>query len=385
MNKTIKIDRAKFIERLEAINEILVDAFKNDRMHYIVDEGWNNKVEDTAAFKSGIVVAAGLDNDCPLCGGLVDMRDCDPWGPDTAYVCGKCGKQMPEELYAQYPYVVSPDGVAEFVRKSLECKYVHPCGGGNYRLGKLYGRKVYFCVSPVEGLFNEHNENVILIVCDYSSIPKGWQNDTCKAIQFTELFYMKDGTIRLGDAVEELKPKEKEPRFGKRRRVADRRDEWLEVMAKILDSPYNPRDFRKDKTTHQRRLTSTAAARVFSEVHPEIEVGEKSFSRDIDAFCKFDPQSDVYDKREPVIAALLKAAANPKYTDAQRKRASLHAMDQLLKARELANENGGIPVNLPDTKFAVGADGRSERVNVSQPDAIYDNVDRLFRDRRIAV
>ena len=280
----------------------------------------------------------------------------------------------PEELYAQYPYVVSPDGVAEFVRKSLECKYVHPCGGGNYRLGKLYGRKVYFCVSPVEGLFNEHNENVILIVCDYSSIPKGWQNDTCKAMQFTELFYMKDGTIRLGDAVEELKPKEKEPRFGKRRRVADRRNEWLEVLANILDNPYNPRDFRKDKKTHERRLTSTAAARFFSEVHPEIEVGEKTFSRDIDAFCTFDAKSDVYDKREPVIAALLKAAANPKYTDAQRKKASLFAMDQLLKARKLAEENDGFPVNLPEVKFAVGADGRSEAVIVTPGDSVYERI-----------
>ena len=55
-------------------------------------------------------------------------------------------------------------------------------------------------------------------------------------IQFTELFYMKNGSIRLADAAEDLKPKEKEPRFGRRRRVGERRDEWLEVLAYILSA-----------------------------------------------------------------------------------------------------------------------------------------------------
>ena len=307
-------------------------------------------------------------------------------GGDTAYGCGKCGSQLPDELYEKITYAVSPEGVAEFVRKSLGCKYVHPCGDGNFCLGKLYGRRVYFCVSPVEGLFNEHNENVILIVCDYSSIPRGWQNDTCKAVQFTELFYMKDGIFRLGDAAEELKPKEKEPRFGKRQRVADRRDEWLEVLAHILDNPYDPRDFRKDRKTLKMMLTSAAAARWFAKVHKEIKVNPKAFRRDILAFLTYDKNTDVYDKREPVIALLLKIAADPKkYKDAHRKQASLYAMNELLKARKLAEENGGIPVNLGDAKFAVGADGRSEKVIATPPDAIYDSVNKLFRPPRVAV
>ena len=383
MNKTIKIDRAKFIKGLEAIREILVDACKNNRMHYIVADS-KSEVEDTAAFKNGMVKEVDLDSECPLCGGMVDLRDCG-WG-DTAYGCGKCGSQLPDELYEKITYAVSPEGVAEFVRKSLGCKYVHPCGDGNFCLGKLYGRRVYFCVSPVEGLFNEHNENVILIVCDYSSIPRGWQNDTCKAVQFTELFYMKDGIFRLGDAAEELKPKEKEPRFGKRQRVADRRDEWLEVLAHILDNPYDPRDFRKDRKTLKMMLTSAAAARWFAKVHKEIKVNPKAFRRDILAFLTYDKNTDVYDKREPVIALLLKIAADPKkYKDAHRKQASLYAMNELLKARKLAEENGGIPVNLGDAKFAVGADGRSEKVIATPPDAIYDSVNKLFRPPRVAV
>jgi predicted RNA-binding Zn-ribbon protein involved in translation (DUF1610 family) len=373
MNKTIKIDRAKFIERLEAIKEILVDACKNDRMHYIAADS-RSEVEDTAAFRNGMIEEIDLDNECPLCGGEVYMQDSDQCGgPYEVYVCKKCGL-IPNELYEKRTYAVSPDGVAKFVKESLGCKYVHPCGDGNFCLGKLYGRRVYFCVSPVEGLFNQHNENAILVVCDYSSIPKGWQNDTCKAVQFTELFYMKDGTIRLGDAVEDLKPKDKEPRFGKYQRVADRRDEWLQVLAHILAMPYDPSDFRKNKKTLRMMLTSTCAARVFAKLFPNIKVTPKQFTRDMMAFCSYDRKTDVYDKREPVIAALLKAAANPKYTDAQRRTASKFAMDQLLKARNMAENNGGIPVNLPDVKFAVGADGRSEAVIVTPGDSVYERI-----------
>ena len=380
---TIKIDRAKLIERLEAINEVIVDACKNDRMHYIVADN-KSEVEDTAAFKNGMIEEINLDNECPLCGGEVYMEDSDQFmGPYEIYVCKKCG-QIPNELYEKRTYVVSTDGVAEFVKRSLGCKYCQACGNGNYRLGKLYGRRVYFCVSPVEGLFNTHNEDVILVVCDYSSVPKGWQNDTCKAVQFTELFYMKSGSIRLADAAEDLKPKEKEPRFGRRRRVGERRDEWLEVLAYILDNPYNPHDFRKDRETRELTLTSSAAARAFAKVHPEIKLNPKAFSRDIKAFRAYDKKTDVYDRQEPVIVELLKFAANPKHKDVHRKRASLFAMDQLLKARKLAEENDGIPVNLPAVKMGVAADGRSEPVIATQPDAIYNSVERLFPGERAA-
>ena len=242
---TIKIDRAKFIEQLAAIKEILVDAYKNDRMHYIVADA-KSEVEDSVLFKNGMIEWSNHENECPFCGDPVYIQDSDQLGgPYEIFVCSKCHRQIPNELYEKITYVVSPDGVAEFVKRSLGCKYVHPCGDGNYRLGKLYGRAVYFCASPVEGLYNTHNENVILVVCDMASVPKGWQNDTCKVIPFTELFYMKDGAIRLADAAEELKPKEREPRFGRRRRVADRRDEWLEVLAHIFDNAYNPKAMRR--------------------------------------------------------------------------------------------------------------------------------------------
>ena len=163
---TIKIDRAKFIEQLAAIKEILVDAYKNDRMHYIVADA-KSEVEDSVLFKNGMIEWSNHENECPFCGDPVYIQDSDQLGgPYEIFVCSKCHRQIPNELYEKITYVVSPDGVAEFVKRSLGCKYVHPCGDGNYRLGKLYGRAVYFCASPVEGLYNTHNENVILVVCD---------------------------------------------------------------------------------------------------------------------------------------------------------------------------------------------------------------------------
>lgn len=369
----IKVDKAKFLEGLAAVRNVLVDACKNDRMHYIVDDG-KVKVEDTAVFKSGMVKEVALGDECPECGGDVDIRCYGPEDEDEVYVCNRCGKQLPPEIFERKTYAVSADAVAEFAKKSLGCRYVQSCGEGNYRLGKLYGKHAYFCISPDAGHFNSHNENVILVVCDTSSVPKGWPNDTCKVVPLTELFYIKNGEIRVADIIDELKPKVSEPRFGKFKRVADRRDEWLQVLAHLLAKPYDPRDFRKNKKTLKMMLTSTAAARCFAKLYPGIKVTPKQFTRDMMAFCAYDRKSDVYDKREPVIATLLKAASDPKYTDAQRMAASKFAMDQLLKAKKMAEDNGGYLVNLPDVRFAVGADGRSEAISAVPEDSVYGRI-----------
>lgn len=368
------INRAKFIEELSGINKILVDACKNEKTHYIVDDG-NGSIENTAAFKNGMLEAANLGLNCPVCGEIVGGI-MNPSDEETIFYCDKCKKVIPSELYESKPYVITPKGVAEFVKKSLGCGYCQSCGDGNYRLGKLYGKHVYFCISPDEGLFNSHNENITLVVCDTTAVPKGWANDNCKVVPFTELFYAKNGEIRVADILDELKPKEVVPRFSKHERVADRRDEWLEVLAHILDKPFNPKDIRKDKTTSKNRLSPAAAARWFSKVHPKLDVGPKMCSRDMKAFCVFDKKTDRYDKREPVIKTLLELVANPRLTDAERKRASVFTMDQLLKARGLAKDNEGVQQKLPDVKWSVGADGRSERVLATSNESIYDNVDR---------
>ena len=94
----------------------------------------------------------------------------------------------------------------------------------------------------------------------------------------------------------------------------------------------------------------------------------------MDEFRQYDKHKDTYDKREPVIVHLLDAAANPKYTRLQRRRAAQFAVDQRIKAKELAEDNGGIPVNLPDVKFAIGVDGRSEAVITTPEDSVYGRI-----------
>ncbi len=358
-----KIGKAKSIEDLAVISKILVDGCKNEIMHYIIDDGKVN-VEDTLVFRTGMVKKLALGMECPECGGDVAEEEVG------VYVCESCRKHYPPEMYTRKIYSVEPDGVAEFVRSSLGCRYKQNCGHGYYRLGKLFGKKVYFCVSPDEGFYNSHNENYIIIVCDTSSVPKGWPSDCCKVVPFAELFYIKENRqeIRVADIIDDLKPKISEPRFGKRLRVNERRDAWLEVLSHILTADFNHRDFRNGK------LTQSAAARWFTAVHPEIKISTKTFSRDMDEFRQYDKHKDTYDKREPVIVHLLDAAANPKYTRLQRRRAAQFAVDQRIKAKELAEDNGGIPVNLPDVKFAIGVDGRSEAVITTPEDSVYGRI-----------
>ena len=229
-----KIQREKFLEGLAAVSKAIADQHEHLTI-YIADEA--GKVESSAAFRHGLVAEYNKanDNECPLCGGSVYMHD-SPFG-DVAYICDRCRKEVPAEIYDGNAYVVSPSGVANFVKESIGGQYAQPCGGGNYRLGKVWGMKAFFCASPTEGFFNSHGENTLVIVCDISSVPHGWSSATCKAVSFEELFYLKNGgkDIRLAeDVVADIRPKTPSRRFGKHRLIHPRRDKWLTVVMNIL-------------------------------------------------------------------------------------------------------------------------------------------------------
>ena len=51
----------------------------------------------------------------------------------------------------------------------------------------------------------------------------------------------------------------------------------------------------------------------------------------------------------------------------------------LEQVRSAKVKNGGVPVELPETAWAVGADGHSERVQTTSAETIYEAVDDSLR------
>lgn len=374
-----KIIRSKFLEGLASIQNIVAEHCKSGELPILVEAVGDTLISSSAAFRAGLVEEYNTEHgcNCPLCGGRLEYVTGPNW--DDVLVCEQCRNEIPDDIAKSKIYRVSKRGMAEFVRKQLGLDYAQHMGDENYRLGKLHGKKVFVCFSPSAGFYNAHNKDSIFIMCDVSSVPTDWTANGCHAILFGELFYDKPSKGEFGiakDILEDLMPKDTKRRFGKNRVIHKGRDYWLSVIMNILSTKYQESDFRDSK------LTGAAAMRWFRKVYPKYKGCARTFTRQMEEFTTYDKEKDRYDKREPLIANLLKYLANPNTPQEDRIKTAKGIADLLDQAKQATRRNGGIPVELPESSWSVGEDGKSERVLTVSADTIYDNVDNNLGKRQ---
>jgi len=369
---TFKIIRSKFIEGLASVQNIVAEEHRSGLIPVIAEASGEKHISSSAAFRAGLVEEhnAGHGGNCPLCGGQLEYVTGPDW--DDILVCEQCRHDISDDLSKSKIYRVSQRGMAEFARKQLGLDYAQHMGDGNYRLGKLHGKNAFFCISPSAGFYNAHNKDSVFILCDISSVPHDWTANACHAIQFTELFYEKPSKCEFGmakDILNDLKPKDAKRRFDKNRLIHKRRDNWLSVIMNILSEKYRESDFRDGM------LTGAAALRWFRKLFPKVKGCARTFSRDIGEFATYDRKNDQYDKREPLIVNLLKYAANENIPLEDRVKTAKAVATVLAQAKEGSHRNGGVPVELPETSWGEGADGKSERVLTVSGETVYAKVD----------
>lgn len=373
MQMQFRIIRSKILEGLAAVQNTLADDRRNRRISLIAEAIGEMQTCSSTAFRNGLVEEYNRthNGECPICGGSLHST----LGPDfeDIVVCDRCHNEVTDIMESTKFYRVSERGMAEFVRKRLGFGFAQPLGGGNYRLGKFHGKSAFFCVSPSAGFFNTHNKDTVLILCDVESVPRDWTSNGCHAFQFAELFYDKRNGGDIGvaeDLLDDLKPKEPNRRFGKNRLIHKRRDCWLTVLMNIFADAYQPGDFRNGE------LTTAAARKWFSKVIPRLKMCDRSFKRDMQEFRTYDKATDTYDKREPLVTQLIKTAADPTLSTEKRLEIANGIKTLLEQARKAKTANGGRLAELPETAWATGADGRSERVVTASNDAFYATIDR---------
>lgn len=376
MPKAIRVETAKFLDGLAAIAKTLKAEYVIETRRIILDDRAET-LKSSAAYREGMIVEhnkGNNDDECPLCGGMVYY--CDGPAGGAILVCGDCHMHIPDAVYDRNAMRVSERGVADFVGRAVgEFHAAQDMGNGNYRLGAVCGREAYFCVAPQAGFFNSLERDVLVITCDDSNVPQGWTTNGRAVVRFAELFYATQGMgeIRIAKGVlKKIDVKEPVRRFGKNRRIHPRRDKWLSVVMNILASKYRPSDFKDGM------LTAAGAKRWFSKLFPTIQVGRKTFGRDIDELCNYDPAKHPYDKRQPHIVRLLKLAADPTVTQDRRLECANMIKQELERASAEANRNGGRMVELPEWGWINGADGGSERVPVASDADIYASVDKAL-------
>lgn len=371
MNHSFKISRAKLLEGLANISKVLRESCMGGERRVVDDKA--GTIRSSAAFRNGLVVeySRGSTLVCPICGGNVSLVE--DLFEEGRCVCDDCHAEIPCEVFLRNAMCVSEHGVAVFVMKSLGGQYCRPCDGGNFRLGKVLGRNAFFCPAPTSGFFNAHNENTLVVVCDTSSVPSGWVNDSCKAIAFTELFYEEDDEIHMDDDVlEALRPKAGR-RFGKCRRIHPRRDKWLSVIMNIFANKYRPADFKDGM------LTPAGAMYWFSRIFPSIKVCKRTFARDLEELSYYDKDKDAYNKTQPQIVRLLELASEQSIPQAERMEYANRIKEELARAKSETNRNGGRMAELSEWGWINGSRGRSERIPTVTDATICANVDEVLR------
>lgn len=365
------IIRSKFIEGLASVQNIIAESHKSGKLSVLVEAVGDTHISSSAAFRAGLIEEYNTEHgcNCPLCGGRLQYVT----GPDwtDVLVCDQCNHEISEELSNSKIYRVSERGIAEFIRKQLGLDFKQPMGEGNYRLGKLYGKNAFFCVSPSAGFYNAHKKDSVFILCDVSSVPHDWTENGCHAIQLSELFYDKTSRSEFAvakDVLNDLTPKEPKRRFGKNRRINDRRDKWLTVISHILANGYRASDFHKGK------LTAVAAYTWFKKVYPRFNKVARTLDRDMAAFHTVEKKKGAYDQREPVIAKLLETIADDSIPQDRRLEIANNIKNAVAKLKEAERRNGGNPVELPPTGWITDESGRSVAVPTTTDDATFDAV-----------
>lgn len=225
--------------------------------------------------------------------------------------------------------VFAPKGLEAFIARKFCCpELLH--AGNVCCFGTVNGRQLHYSAAPRPNFYNLHGaEASIIIGSNSADIPSGWKGH---AALLSNVFTVKDGEILTASSgMKMLFPasgEQKKPAGTKKPNV--RRRFWLEYLCDHISTlqqkygvitgkplpgqrrascgKYDPRDFKRPKPKNvlawMRKKTSVTI------------VSDQTTRRDIKAFEEFDPKKNktqVYDKRDNLIAAVWKRIDDPTF------------------------------------------------------------------------
>ena len=226
-------------------------------------------------------------------------------------------------------FVFARKGLEAFVARRFSCpELVH--SGNVCCFGTVDGRTLYYSAAPRPNFFNMHGaEASIIIGSNSADIPAGWKG---RAVLLSALFTVKDGKIVVvKSGMKAIFPGSGEPKNTKgSKKPHARRRFWLEYLCdylatrqqkygvlsgqpsrtsrKVPQVKYDPKDFTRPKPKDVLAwFTANTSLTLITDQTPR---------RDIKAFTVFDPKKDktqVYDKRDELIAAIWKNIDNPEF------------------------------------------------------------------------
>lgn len=354
---------------MNAIADAIRRACEKIELHYAEEFGG----ESSAAFREGLVKEYNEKHmkECPDCGMPLHFLE-----PDYAE-CTGCGKPINTSCYDRKMCHVDEEGVAEYVGNKIGNGYANHTGD-YFHLGEVRGRTLYFGVNPSKRFYTMHKGDNVAIVLgrNDAEIPEGW---TGHAAYFSELFYVNEptGEIRVShNILNGLLPRAKKARTqpGKRK-IHERRSEWLMFIADLFSRPLNPSDFTKHG------LRPKVAHDWFVENYSDAPKCVKEYQRDLRAFREIKPGDKCEDKREAFIILLLRTAANKKRTMKERMGIAKLIPELILYLQKVAEKNPTQPAEITRGAWQYCKDGTKEYVAITDIEDFFDRLaERLGED-----
>lgn len=308
--------------------------------------------EQSPAVSEGIVVRLPkTDNGkCTSCG--LKLRKVKTL--KDVYACPKCQRMYTAADNDEPHWVVSEEGMANFVGRRIGNGWAQPFGD-LYHLGEVNQRDLYFGINPSSEFFTSHNSKAISIVVGHSAaaMPPGWNGSLAF---FNELFYYhkEKNELRIAPNIcGRILPMHRAGlRRGKNRVIHERRDFWLRFLVWLFSRPYNRKDFYKGV------IRRKVVCDWFGRNVPGAPGDPKTYKRDYDGFRTYYGKPGERDFRESAIILLLKQAADPKF---DRRMETAEALTDLLLQLKRGEEKMGHAIEIAECKWQYTGDKRGTR------------------------
>lgn len=200
-------------------------------------------------------------------------------------------------------WTFSAAGMAAFLARRLDLSAPREFGGV-FSLGRRGSEGIFYSISPPNVFYGTHRDGASVILgANSCEIPVWW---TGRAALASELFYLDDACeiVSSKDAVARLLPPKALPRHPARRRIHERRMAWLRFFVSYFNDPFLPSRIARG------HVRFDVVRDWFERNAAPAPRSLRTYARDIAEFTSFDENTDLYDKREELIASLWKCAAD---------------------------------------------------------------------------
>ena len=252
-------------------------------------------------------------------------------------------------------YTFDRKGLEKAIAKifSILSPLVH--SGNVCSFGTVQRRNLFYSSNPNRNFYSLYGEDASLILgSNTAELPDGWKG---RAVLLSALFTVENGEIAIvRSMLEQLLPRTgiSHRHSATRKKPNARRTDYLEYFCEHIS---NLQEAAQKDASVKKRIRRPKPKEILAWLNRNKACSiknDRTIRRDLDAFKRYDPKSDAFDKRDGLIAAIWKNIDNPKIVLHSKTLDSI--IDEMAKIRRGVYAKPGIDLPMQKTCWKDDAD-----------------------------